>query len=110
MKRRLKAKALTRRYGHASDGWKRVGVAFGKPHGPTQRRDEYGIYESPSMAYGVPVTPKLYAQYEGFREQTATGERMVGTASGGPRWSPPVKIDFVRAHFGEVRFFDGRQA
>ena len=107
--RRRKGMALHRRYGRSQgDGYKRVGVAFTKPRGPTQRRDEYGIYESSGMAYGVPVPKSLYTQYEGYREQRAGGEAQVGTALGGRGWSPPIKTEFVPSHFAEIRFFDGR--
>lgn len=107
--RKKRKSALRRRYGRSGgDGWKRVGVAFSRPHGPNHRRDEYGIYESPSMVYGMPSEPRLYTQYEGYREKTSTGERMVGLPLGGPRWSPPQKLEFKLEHFGEVRFFDGR--
>lgn len=103
MRRRLR-----RRYGRSSGGgWKRVGIAFTNPRGASGRRDEYGIYESPSRDAFGPLEPKLYAQYEGYRE----GDRMVGLPLAGPNaaHSQP-KIDFVRSHFGEVRFFDGRRA
>lgn len=111
----MKQLALHRRYGRSSggpSGYTRVGVAFGKPHGASQRRDEYGIYESPAVSYGVPVPPeerRLYAKYEGYREQRVGGEAQVGLPLGGPHWSPQPMIDFVPEHFGTVRFFDGRQ-
>lgn len=107
--RHRRGHALRRRYGRSSgDGYTRVGIAFGKPRGPTHRRDEYGIYESSGMAYGYPVGKSLYTQYEGYREQRAGGEVQVGTASGGPSWSPPQKLPFKPEHFAEIRFFDGR--
>jgi len=107
MKRR-RGHALRRRYGHSREGYKRVGVAFTKPHGPSHRRDEYGIYESSGMAYGVEVPKSLYTQYEGYREQRAGGEAQVGLPLGGPRWSPQPMTEFKPSHFGEVRFFDKR--
>ena len=107
--RRYRGRALRRRYGRShGDGYKRVGVAFGKPRGPTHRRDEYGIYESSGMAYGAPVPKHLYVKYEGYREQRAGGEAQVGLSLGGPGWRAQSMIDFKPEHFGEVRFFDGR--
>jgi hypothetical protein len=76
-----------------------VGVAFSKPR--NGRRDEYGIYKSPATAYGQPVTPSLYAQYEGYRK----GDKQVGLPLGGPRWTEQPMIKFIPGHFGEVRFF-----
>jgi hypothetical protein len=93
--------------GNPLDDYKRVGIAFSKPLGLTQRRDEYGIYESPGTSYGQPVPKSLYAKYEGFREQRNGGEVQVGLASGGSRWSPQPMIGFDPAHFDEVKFFEG---
>jgi hypothetical protein len=62
----------------------RIGVALRRPRGPTNRRDEYGIYAM-TEAYGRPVDPpKLYLKYEGYREQRADGEAQVGLPLAGP--------------------------
>jgi len=88
------------------DGYTRVGVAFSKPRGKTQRREQYGIWRSSGMPYGIKTAPKLYAQYEGYREQRADGEAQVGLPLGGPGWRPQPMTDFVPSHYAEVRFFD----
>ncbi|NIT79562.1 MAG: hypothetical protein GWN58_32925 [Anaerolineae bacterium] len=72
----------------------RIGIARGRPKGPTNRRDEYGIYAM-TEAYGRPVDPpKLYLKYEGYREQRPDGEAQVGLPMGGPGWRPEPMIDF----------------
>jgi len=91
-----------------NDGYKRVGVAFSKPHGPSGRRDEYGIYESSGRAYGMEVPKYLYTKYEGYRENTPKGEVQTGLALGGPGWREQSMLEFKPEHFGEVRFFESR--
>lgn len=72
----------------------RIGIARARPKGPTNRRDEYGIYAM-TEAYGRPVDPpKLYLKYEGYREQRPEGEAQVGLPMGGPGWRPEPMIDF----------------
>jgi len=105
----MRKRALKRRYGRSyGEGYKRVGVAFSKPRGVTNRRDEYGIYESSGKAYGMDVPKRLYTKYEGYREHTPKGEVQTGLALGGPGWRAESYLDFKPEHFGEVRFFDGR--
>lgn len=89
-----------------TEDYKRIGVAFTKPEGPTRRRREYGIYQSADTAYGVPVHRKLYAKYEGYREQRPDGEASVGLPLGGPNWRPEPMIDFYEADYAEIRFFE----
>jgi len=63
---------------------KRIGIARTRPRGPTNRRDEYGIYAM-TEAYGRPVDPpNLYIKYEGYREQREDGEAQVGLPGAGP--------------------------
>ena len=75
---------------------KRIGMALSSPRGTTQRRDQYGIYDS-----GV-------CQYEGYREQRQDGEAQVGLPLGGPGAAHlQPYITFVESNFSEVRWFEG---
>jgi len=72
----------------------RVGVAFTKPQGETQRRREYGILRGSAGS--------LYTRYEGYREgSTQVGLPLAGVHAS---WRQPL-IPFVEAHFETVRFF-----
>lgn len=73
---------------------KRIGIAFTTPRGPTNRRDEYGLYDSGTC------------RYEGYRETRPDGEAMVGLPLAGPNAAHlQPSIPFVESHFAEVRWF-----
>lgn len=75
---------------------KRIGMALSAPRGTTQRRDQYGIYDS-----GM-------CQYEGYREQRQDGEAQVGLPLGGPGAAHlQPYITFVESNYEEVRWFEG---
>jgi hypothetical protein len=80
------------------DFYSRVGVAFTRPKGPTQRRNEYEILETPWGEQRV--------RYVGYREQKENGEVLVGLPLAGPHasWAQPV-IKFYPNDYEEVRFF-----
>ena len=75
---------------------KRIGMALSAPRGPTQRRSQYGIYDS-----GL-------CQYEGYRELCEDGEAQVGLPLSGPNAAhlQPC-IAFNEAHYDEIRWFEG---
>lgn len=82
---------------------KRIGVAFSGPdttvyNGKETRRNEYGIYRSEAG--------HLYAQYEGHRKSSPTGEVQVGLPMAGPNnaWTQ-VKFVFVERDYTVIRYF-----
>lgn len=85
----------------------RIGVAFTKPRGSTNRRREYGVFQSDKLAYGRPVPQKLYARYQGYREDSPTGEVMTGLPLAGPMATHTQPLTpFYESHFEVVRFFE----
>jgi len=78
----------------------RIGIAFTKRTGTTNRRREYGIYAEPAF----PET--RYTKYEGYREDSPTGEVMVGLALAGPHscYTQPL-TPFLPTDFETTRFF-----
>lgn len=79
------------------DFYERVGIAFTKPTGDNQRRNEYEILRTKFGGFR--------ARYVGYRHMENGQEVMTGLALGGPRWRPEVAIAFYRSNFGDVRFF-----
>jgi hypothetical protein len=87
--------------------WKRIGVALTAPRGANQRRNEYGVYRSPAIAYGYPVPQTLHVKYEGYRVQRADGEAQVGLPLAGPNagYLQPL-VAFHARDFETVRYFE----
>ena len=96
------------RVGVAKTSWRRV-------EGPREvwRRDVYGIFRVVS-AYGYDVSGvgSDFCQYEGYeeRDELAGSLHLVGTAIGGPGWTPPVHITFHPGDYTEVRYLHGYAA
>ena len=80
---------------------KRIGIAFTRARGA--RRDEYGIYEGEHGG--------RYSRYEGYREDTPTGEKQVGLSLAGPySYSSQSYLDFKPEHFETIRIFDEKKS
>src|SRR5271154_4589225 len=81
---------------------KRIGIAFTKK-GRNGRRDEYGILEGEHGG--------RYVRYEGYREDTPTGEKMVGLPLAGVNasWAQSL-MDFKPEHFETIRIFEEKKS
>lgn len=79
------------------DDAKRIGIAFSKPRGKNQRRDQCGVYDNGT------------ARYEGHRYQAADGEVQVGLPLGGRGAAhTQTPFQFDATHFGEVTYFKAK--